>query len=85
MIKYTIRQKQSGTGTIHDISSDLQDREIRFWEGCKYAVVLAAYYGGKGYTTHRTEDAAIKASKALTVDRYSNTIIDINGNVVDWY
>jgi len=73
-----IPQKMSGTGSIHDLASDLFDREIKFPKGSKYAVVLAAYYGGKGYTTHRTEAAAIKASKAN--DDYSHAIIDDAGN-----
>jgi len=27
---YTIKQRESGTGSIHDISSDLYDRDICF-------------------------------------------------------
>ena len=74
---YTIPQKMSNTGTIHDIASDQFDREIVFGAGCKYAVVLAAYYGGKGYTTHRTEAAAVAASRAAK--EYSHEIIDTQG------
>lgn len=74
---YTIAKKMSGTGTIHDIASDLFDRDIRFPDGAKYAVVLAAYYGGRGYTTHRTADAAI--AQARRVSGYSHRVIDADG------
>lgn len=74
---HTIPQKMSGTGSIHDIASDLFDRDIVFGPGCKYAVVRASYYGGKGYTTHKTEDAAIAASRRQ--GDYSHRIIDTEG------
>lgn len=77
MTTYTIPQKMSGTGSIHDIASDQYDREIHFAPGCRFAVVLAAYYGGKGYTTHRTEEAAIAASRR--VRDYSHAIINTEG------
>lgn len=73
-----IPRKMSGTGTIHDLASEHWDRNIRFAPGCKYAVVLASYYGGKGYTTHRTEPAAIAASRRNR--EYSHQIVDINNN-----
>lgn len=75
---YTIPEKMSNTGSIHDLASDTHDREIKFRKDCKYAVVCAAYYGGKGYTTHKTDAAACKASLAL--GDYSHQIIDANGN-----
>lgn len=78
MKTFTIEQKMSGTGSIHDIASDLFDREIVFAKGCKYAVVLASYYGGKGYTAHKTEKAAVAASKRNR--DYSHMIIDAEGN-----
>ena len=68
----------SGTGSIHDIASDSYDRDIVFANGCKFAVVLASYYGGKGYTTHRTEQATIAACRK--VKEYSYAIIDTIGN-----
>ena len=77
MTTYTIPQKMSGTGTIHDIASDQFDRPIVFGFGCKYAVVLSSYYGGKGYTTHRTPEAAIAASRKAR--DYSHEIIDTTG------
>jgi len=54
-MKYTIPQKMSGTGSIHDLASEHWDRVIA-GRG-KYAVVLASFYGGKGYTTHETAAA----------------------------
>ena len=83
MNTYTIEQKMSGTGNIHDISSDMFDRSIVFAPGCEYAVVLARYYGGKGYTTHKTETAAIAASNRNK--DYSHVIIDTEGNKYDVY
>lgn len=77
-ITYTIEQKMSGTGSIHDIASDMADRDIVFAPGCIYAVVHASYYGGKGYTTHRTPAAAAAASHRQR--DYSHTIIGANGN-----
>jgi hypothetical protein len=73
----TIPQKRSGSGTIHDIASEHHDRVIKFGPNCIYAVVLASYYGGKGYTTHQTEAAAIRASKRQS--EYSHEIIDVEG------
>jgi len=78
MTIYTIKQKMSGTGTIHDIASDLYNRNIRFPAGHVYAVVLAAYYGGKGYTTHKT--AAAAARKSHKMADYSHMVIDSDGN-----
>jgi hypothetical protein len=78
MTTYTIPQKMSNSGSIHDIASDMYDRDIVFAPGCKYAVVLASYYGGKGYTTHKTAEAAIKASRAQK--EYSHEVIDTDGN-----
>ena len=76
MKTYTIPQKMSGTGTIHDIASQHYDRVIKFRRGTKYAVVLAAYYGDH-YTTHLTAEAA--AAESVRQDDYSHTIIDTNG------
>jgi len=75
---FTIPQKMSNSGSIHDIASDMRDRPIYFAADCKYAVVLAAYYGGKGYTTHRTAEAAVAASRRNR--DYSHEIIDEAGN-----
>lgn len=77
MKKVIIPQKQSNTGSIHDIASQHYDREIKFPKGAKYAVVLSSYYGGKGYTTHATEQATIQADKRQK--EYSREIIGIDG------
>jgi len=76
---YTIEQKMSGTGNIHDLASEHYDREIKFRKGTKYAVVLAAYYGNH-YTTHKTKDAAADMSNAQTKQGYSHVVIDTDGN-----
>lgn len=78
MTTYTIPQKMSNSGSIHDIASDMFDRNIVFAPGCKYAVVLASYYGGKGYTTHKTAEATIAESRRQR--DYSHQIIDAEGN-----
>ena len=78
MTTYTIPQKSSNTGSIYDLASDMFDRDIKFSAGYQFAVVNAAYYGGKGYTTHRTESAAIAASKR---NDYNHQIIDTLGNI----
>lgn len=75
MKTYTIIKNDSGS--IHSIAGS-SDRDIIFPKGCKFAVVLASYYGGKGYTTHKTEGAAMVASQSRK--DYSHAIIDIDGN-----
>lgn len=77
MKKVIIPQKMSNTGSIHDIASQHYDREIKFPKGAKYAVVLASYYGGKGYTTHASESATIQADKRQS--EYSREIIGVDG------
>jgi hypothetical protein len=79
MKRYTIEQRASGTGSIHDISSEHGERVIEFRGATKYAVVLAAYYGGKGYTTHETEQSACRQAHKLSQQDYSYTIIDAEG------
>ena len=78
MTSHTIPAKMSNTGSIHDIASDMGDREIKFGAGCKFAVVRSSYYGGKGYTTHKTAEAAAAASRAQ--GDYSHQIIDSEGH-----
>jgi len=78
---YTIEQKDSGEGSIYDIASSNYDRRIVFGRGCSYAVVLASFYGGRGYTTHRTESAAVAKSRALSRLGYSHEIIDTDGEL----
>jgi hypothetical protein len=81
MKKVIIPQKMSGTGNIHDTASQHGDREIKFPKGSKYAVVLASYYGGKGYTTHATEEAAIQADRRNK--EFSRVIIGADGYIYE--
>ena len=69
----------SGTGNIHDIASENFDRVIEFRGAARYAVVMAAYYGGKGYTTHATEAAVCRQAHKLGRLGYSHKIIDADG------
>jgi hypothetical protein len=82
---YTIKQKMSGTGTIHDMASWHFDRHIKFTGTTQYAVVEAAYYieagGSRGYTTHSAKSDACKMSERLSREGTSHTIIDSDGNV----
>jgi hypothetical protein len=77
---YTIEKKMSGTGTIHDIASEHYNREIKFLDGARFAVVLSSYYGGRGYTTHKTAEAAAKMSDRQARNGYSHVVIDYRGN-----
>ena len=79
MNTYTIPQKPSNAGSIHDIRSEMFDRVIRFAPGCTYAVVLAAYYGGVGYTTHKTALSAARQARTLERQGYSLAVIDKGG------
>jgi hypothetical protein len=83
MTTFTIPQKMSNSGSIHDIASDMFEREIVFAPSCKFAVVLASYYGGKGYTTHKT--AAAAAAESHKQREYSHTVIDTEGNEYSAY
>jgi hypothetical protein len=74
----TINAKQSNSGSIHDIAAT-HDRIIKFPTAAKFAVICASYYGGKGYTTHKTAAAAIRASQLL--GEYSHKIVDIDRNI----
>jgi hypothetical protein len=60
---FTIPQKPTNTGHIHDLASDQFDREIKFPANARYAVVCSSFYGGNIYSTHKTLAATIKASK----------------------
>ena len=90
MKTYTIPQKQSHTGSIHDAASEHHDREIKFPKGKLYAVIRAAYYSEYTreniYTTHQTEEAAAKESRKLSTENISHEIIDPEGNryFVNW-
>jgi len=66
---------------IRSIAYQNFDRDINFPSGCEYSVVLASYYGGKGYTCHKTADAAMEKSQKES--EYYHQIIDIDGNILD--
>lgn len=83
MKTFTIEQKMSSTGSIYDLASDQCDRVIKFPKSSKYAVVLPSYYGGKGYTTHKTQEAAKAKAKELSNKGYHSQIIDSYGNYYD--
>lgn len=80
-MRIIISQKMSGTGSIHDLADQHRERVIK-GRG-KYAVVLAAFYGGRGYTTHATEGAAIRQAKKLRKNGYSLQILDSDGKRVE--
>ena len=80
----TIEAKQSNTGSIHDLASDTRDREIKIPKTAEYVIILAAYYGGKGYTTHSTAAAAAKKVKSLKKDNCSFQVFDSEGSHLDW-
>ena len=75
----TIPQKQSNTGSIHDLASEHFARDIRFCGAARYAVVRAAYYGGKGYRTACTEQAACNLARTYGKGS-SYEIMDSDGN-----
>ena len=79
MKKYTIKQKMSNSGSIRDIESDQFDRVIEFRGASKYAVVLASYYGGRGYTTHATEESTCQQAHKLSKQDCCFRIIDADG------
>ena len=76
----TIPQKQSNTGSIHDLASEHFARDIRFCGAARYAVVRAAYYGGKGYRTACTEQAACNLARTYGKG-YSYEIMDSAGAI----
>lgn len=80
-MRIVIPQKMSNTGSIHDLANQHHERLIK-GRG-KYAVVLAAFYGGRGYTTHATEGSAIRQAKKLRKQGYSLQILDSEGRRVE--
>jgi len=79
-----IASKQSNTGSIHDLASDTMDRVIKIPASAGYIIILAAYYGGKGYSTHSTAEAAVKKVKNLRKNNYSFRAFDAEGTHLDW-
>lgn len=82
MTKVIIPQKMSGTGTIHDLASDLYDREIRFRKNTPYAVVLPSYYNCSPRLA-KTEKGAIRLLKLERERGYESVaVIDSQGNTL---
>ena len=80
----TIKSKQSNSGSIHDLASDTSDRQIKIPATAEYVIILAAYYGGKGYSTHATADSAAKKAKILKKDKYSFEVFRADGSHLEW-
>ena len=80
----TIRQKQSNSGSIHDLASDMRDREIRIPDSATHVIVLASYYGGKGYSTHESGESAAAKMRKLRADGTSCQAFDASGRHLDW-
>lgn len=60
-MKIIIPQRQSGTGSMYSLESDMYDREINLGDKYLYAVIWPAFYGGTGVTRHKTLENALKA------------------------
>lgn len=71
----TIEKKMSGTGSIYDIASDLEDIEISM-DGFEYAIVTPSYYNARP-TRHRSLDAAV--AKYRRMSDLHPTVLDANG------
>ena len=76
----TIEQKESNTGSIHDLASGNHDRVINM-TGYEYANVIPAYFGGAGYWRHYTLETAIKMHNKLS-DYDGLTLLDREGNTL---
>ena len=59
MKKVLIEKKMTGTGSIYSLASEHYDRIIKFKNGCRFAFVEIAFYGGKGYKTFKSAEAAV--------------------------
>ena len=68
-------------GTLTKLNYPHETREIVFSRGCQLAVVLASFYGGKGYTTHRSVKAVIK--KVHSIKGYAHEVVDKAGNTYE--
>ena len=79
-MKQLIIERKLSPGSIYDIASQYGDRVIKFARGAQYAVVMAAYYGGDGHKTFRSERAAAKYSLDLSRANITHDIVDAVGN-----
>lgn len=81
MRKFVIRQKMSGTGSIHDLSNEWFDRVIKLRKNCNYFIVFADYYG-RGSLYFVNEDRLIKEYKRLNELGYSFKVFNADGQVL---
>jgi hypothetical protein len=79
-----IPQKQSNTGSIHDISSAMMAREIKIPAGTSHIIVLSSYYGGRGYSTHQSAASAAAKIRSLKKDNYSFRVFSDTGENLEW-
>ena len=79
-----IPQKQSNSGSIHDLASDMRDREIRIPAAATHLIILSSYYGGKGYSTHSSAEAAAKKVRSLKKDGTSFEVFEADGTHIEW-
>lgn len=76
-----IPKKPSGTGSIHDIESDLEPLYLHFRTGEKFAVVLPAFYNFKPIFC-RSKEAAIEKGAKLRREGYTGVrAIEDNGDL----
>lgn len=74
-----IERRESGRGSIYDVASEFADRIIPMRAGERFAVVLAAYYGGKGHRNFRSASTAARYSLDLTQAGIAHEILDRSG------
>jgi len=84
MTTITIPQKQPNSGSIHDLASDMRDREIHIPDSASHVVILSSYYGGKGYTTHTSTESAAKKVRGLKKDNTSFEVFEADGTHIEW-
>lgn len=73
-VTYVIPKKNNRL-TYHDIASDKFDRVIKVPATYKYGIILSSYYGGKGYSYHRTPEAVLRKVKMLNKGGWSHVIV----------
>ena len=84
MTTIIIPQKPANAGSIHDINSDMMDRAISVPHGSTHVIILAAYYGGRGYSTHQSVEAAARVMRRLRKVGTSCRAYTATGKHLDW-
>lgn len=79
-----IEAKPSNSGSIHDLASDMRDRNIKIPAAAEFIIILSSYYGGRGFTTHASYDSAVKKAKQLRNDNFSFQIFTSDGENLDF-